>query len=164
MYCCIGKFLRTKPNMLIPLSYKSIAQDCTPMRNVHDFIIVVNCILLSAFVEWCINFKNMHGMNNVKISHISFGHWSPCLCTAHTQTCCCCRNPPPRLRTAWLLAHSTLLCRLRQPICPMYNHLGVLSQLLYRRSAAHSTALSDVILLSQWRTLQSFVIWRRVVR
>jgi hypothetical protein len=35
-------------------------------KHVEVLIIVMNCILLSAFVGGYIDCKNMHGMNNIK--------------------------------------------------------------------------------------------------
>jgi hypothetical protein len=35
----------------------------------RTLILVMNCILLSAHVDWCINCKNTYGMNNIKFMY-----------------------------------------------------------------------------------------------
>jgi len=38
-----------------------------PVTNAHNKIQFMICILLSAFVSFCINCKNMHSMSNIKL-------------------------------------------------------------------------------------------------
>jgi hypothetical protein len=42
------------------------------LKRVGVLIIVMNCVLLSAFVGGCTDCKNMHGMNNIKNGNFLF--------------------------------------------------------------------------------------------
>ena len=39
-------------------------------ETVKRLILVINCIVLSSFVCWCVNYKNMYGMNNIKFAFV----------------------------------------------------------------------------------------------
>jgi hypothetical protein len=50
----------------------------------RSLILVMNCILFSAFLGWCINCKNMHSMSNITVMSCSFVD----RCPRFLGTCC----------------------------------------------------------------------------
>jgi hypothetical protein len=50
-------------------------------KTCRSLMLIINCILLNAFVVWCINCKNMHSMSNINklwlnFIYFSFSDWS----------------------------------------------------------------------------------------